>query len=660
VLYVIKRLTLGFCLIAAVSAILLFADRGRRNSTGSTRFQIAILKHADTPVLDEGVRGVIDGLAARGYRDGDRLVIARFNAQGDITTGNTMARQIIGAGYDLVVTSSTPSLQAVANLNRDGKTRHVFTLVADPFSAGVGLDRSDPLKHPPFMVGQSSLPPVERAFQLAREMRPELQRIGTAWNPAESNSVTVMGQAREMARKMGLTLLEANIDNSSAVGDAINSLIARDAEAIWVGADNTLISAITTVIAIGRRNNLPVFSVLPGAPDRGTLFDAGPNFYEVGKLGGDLVADVLEGADLTRIPVRDVLDIVPSFVSVNTTALKGLRDTWRIPADVLANADVVVDETGVRRKAVAANAHAPLKKKWRIDLVMLNRLIETEEAERGVIDGFKESGLVEGRDFERATRDAQGDMATVGGIIDTAIVNGADMLITFSTPALQAAMKKTRRVPIVFNYVADPIAAGAGTSLESHLPHVTGSFLVAAYEPMLSIVRTFLPRVHTIGTVYVPAEVNMVVMRDAMEKAAKEAGLELRAVAANSAPEVGEAAVALVAAGVDAIVQLPGNLTAAAFPSIAQVARRSRVPMFGFQSTQAKHGAVAVVARDYYDGGREAAHMAARVMRGESPATIPFVGIAKTRLLLNLTAARELGLTPPPALVSKADELLGK
>src|SRR5207344_803196 len=123
-------------------------------------------------------RGVLDGLADRGYRDGDRIVVQRFNAHGDMPTGIAIAKQVTGGDFDLVITSSTPSLQAVANNNRAGKVRHLFTLVADPFLSGVGLDRADPLKHPPFMAGQSSFPPVERAFQIARTMLPGLKRIG--------------------------------------------------------------------------------------------------------------------------------------------------------------------------------------------------------------------------------------------------------------------------------------------------------------------------------------------------------------------------------------------------------------------------------------------------------------------------------------------------
>src|SRR5262245_2102128 len=365
--------------------------------------RIAILQHANTAVLDEGIRHTIEGLASRGFRDGDTLTIDRFNAQGDMPTGIAIARQVTSGGYDLVITSSTPSMQAVANNNREGRTKHLFTLVADPFASGVGLDRANPLKHPPHMVGQGTFPPVDTTFALARRMLPGLARIGVAWNPSETNSLIFVERGRKVAQTMGLTLLEANADNTSAVGDAINSLIARDAQAIWVGGDNTVIAGIDSVIAMAKRSRLPVFTILPGVPDRGTLFDAGPDFYQVGRQGGLLAADILEGADISRIPVRDVLDLVPAFLSINTTVLKGLKEPWKAPDDALASASVVVDETGVHKKpAPAATSKAaadrrPLSKTWRLSLIQLNRVAEVEEGEHGVLDGLKEAGLVDGR-----------------------------------------------------------------------------------------------------------------------------------------------------------------------------------------------------------------------------------------------------------------------
>ncbi|HEX9366289.1 MAG TPA: ABC transporter substrate binding protein, partial [Vicinamibacterales bacterium] len=136
--------------------------------------------------------------------------------------------------------------------------------------------------------------------------------------------------------------------------------------------------------------------------------------------------------------------------------------------------------------------------------------------------------------------------------------------------------------------------------------------------------------------------------------------MELKTVAANSPTEVGDAALALASAHVDAICQLPGNLTASAFPSIARVSQQARLPVFVFQSSQVRAGAVAGVSRDYYESGREAGHVAARVMHGESPAGIPFIGFAKTKLIVNVGAARAMGLTSPAHIVGKADEVLGR
>ena len=659
-LYAIKRLWLGLCLIALTSAILLLADRGYRSSGSGSARRIAIIQHASTPVLDDGVRGVLDGLAARGYRDGDRLTVELFNAQGDMPTGIAIAKQVVSGGYDLVITSSTPSMQAVAHNNKDGHVRHLFTLVADPFVAGVGLDRAQPLTHPAHMIGQSSFPPVARTFEMAKQMLPGLQRVGVAWNPAESNSLAFVTKAREVATAMGLTLLEANVDTTSAVGEAVGSLASRGAQAIWVGGDNTVNAAMNTVISTATRSRIPVFTVLPGKPDRGTLFDAGPDFYQVGKLGGDLAADVLEGADITKIPVRDVLDVVPPYLSINTTVLKALRESWRVPDTALATATVVVDASGVHKKAAAGAANAPLNKKWKVSLIALVQTLDLEEAEKGVLDGLAEAGLVEGRDYEKTIRNAQGDMATLPALVDAALADGADMLITFSTPTLQAAIQRVKRIPIVFNYVADPFAAGAGTSDTEHLPNVTGVYLMGAYDKAMPLIKEILPRAHTLGTVFVPAEVNMVSQLEVLKRAVAAAGMELKPIAANSATEVGDATLALAAQHIDAICQLPGNLTAQAFPSMAQAAKRARLPMFVFQSSQVHAGAVAGMTRDYYDSGRESAHLAARVMRGEAPGRIPLVGFSKTKLIVNAGAARSLGLTIPPSLLSRADQVLGK
>ena len=337
-----KRLWLGLALIAVSSAVLLVSDVDRGKSGAGQMPRVAILQHASQALLEEGVQGMLDGLSASGFVPGKSIIIERFNAENDVGTANAIARQITSGGYDLVITSSTRSLQAVANANRDGRVKHVFGIVADASVAGVGVSKTNPLDHPKHLVGIGSFMPPDKAFRLARKMYPGLKSIGVAWNPSEANSEAFVVKAREACKEMGLQLVEVAVDNSSGVGEASSSLVARGVDALWVGGDVTVLVAIDTVIAAAKQGRIPVFSITPPNIDRGALFDLGTNFHDVGKEVGELAAQVLRGADLTKIPIRNV---VPERLLINRGVLKGLKDPWQIPPDVLAGAQRVIDAT---------------------------------------------------------------------------------------------------------------------------------------------------------------------------------------------------------------------------------------------------------------------------------------------------------------------------
>lgn len=182
----------------------------------------------------------------------------------------------------------------------------------------------------------------------------------------------------------------------------------------------------------------------------------------------------------------------------------------------------------------------------------------------------------------------------------------------------------------------------------------------AAFTEMLALIRQCLPSVRSLGTLYVPAEVNSVFYKERLEEAAAKAGIELITVPANTSSEVADAALALASRRLDAICQIPGNLTASAFPSIAQAAQRARLPVFAFQTSQVRTGASLVVGRDYQDSGRQAAALAVRIMRGERPAAMPFQAVTRTRIIVNLEAARRVGLAIPPSIVEHAAEVVGR
>src|SRR5262249_20219765 len=145
-----------------------------------------------------------------------------------------------------------------------------------------------------------------------------------------------------------------------------------------------------------------------------------------------------------------------------------------------------------------------------------------------------------------------------------------------------------------------------------------------------------------IGSLYVPAETNMVFYKNKMEAAAKKAGLNVVMLPVNTSSEVADASLALCSQNIDVICQIPGNLLAASFPSLVAAANKSEIPVFAFQTSQVTNGAVMALARDYYDAGQQTGEMAARVIRGENPAKIPLVGFEKTKIILNFNAADAL------------------
>ena len=349
----LRRCLPTVALLAGASALLLVTDQaGARRSVPA----VAVLKQVSTPVLDDAVTGMLEGLADKGWRDGETVTIRQFNAEGDMAQANAIAREITGGGFDMVLTSSTPSLQAVATANERGRVMHVFAAVADPFSAGVGLDRDNPLVHPRHLVGYCSLAPVDTTFGILQRINPRLRRVGVAHNPSESNSRRFMELARTSCRSRGIELFEAAVENSSGVVEAVQATIARGAEAIFIPGDTTVASVCDSVVAVAGRVGVPVFTLVPGKPDRGTLFDVGFDFRDVGLLAGRRAGDLLAGADSTTMPIGETAAEIPPRLTFNLTAPGVDSAVWLVPDELLAQAKVVIDASGRRDQPEAVLA----------------------------------------------------------------------------------------------------------------------------------------------------------------------------------------------------------------------------------------------------------------------------------------------------------------
>jgi ABC-type uncharacterized transport system substrate-binding protein len=661
VIRALSRLALPLALIAAAAGLLLWSDRGARHGGHRRQVEsipIAILQHSSNQLLDDLRIGTLAGLAERGWRPGENLTLTVLNPEGDLATGNLMAQKLAGGEYRLVISLSTVMLQALANANRGARTVQVFGGVTSPVDAGVGIRSLDSLDKPPQLTGVGTAQPVEEIMREMKRLHPSLARVGAVWNPAEVNSEVCTKRARIVAAELGIELLEAPIEQTKDVREAAESLISRGAEAFWTGGDASVNNAIDVLIGVAQRARVPVFSNITGHTQHGALLDLGANYLEVGTQVGRIAGDILSGGDAAKIPVHDFM---PKRILVNRRALEGLREPWQLDATVIAEAAEVIELDGsVTRRAPtpgAAVAAAPVRL-WKTRLVLYLETAPAEEAVHGLRDGLAAAGLSEGRDYTLTMSSAQGDLATLSSLLDGVASSDADLLVTLSTPTLQTALQRVRRIPIVFTFVANPLLAGAGRSNTDHLPNVTGVYTVGPYHEMAEILVKDFPSWKRVGTLFAPAEVNSVYNKDLFVTACNERGIAVETVAANSPSELADAALALAGKPIDAIVQISDNQTFGGFAAIAGAGRRARKPVVGFAGAAVEQGAAFALAVDFHQAGLDAAAKAVQVMRGTPPGDIPFTAPSRKELVVSPANAATMGLTLPPALLARADRVL--
>ncbi len=294
----------------------------------------------------------------------------------------------------------------------------------------------------------------------------------------------------------------------------------------------------------------------------------------------------------------------------------------------------------------------------KLALVQYNDSPLSEMTKEGILKGLSMAGYRKDTDYVINVYNAQGDVSTLNLIFDAVLNDNPRLVFVSSTPTLQVAVRKIKEIPVVFTTVADPIAAGAGSSYEDHLPNVTGISTLGDYGGMVKLVKTIIPGVKSIGTLYSPGEMNSVKNMNCFMEQTEAAGIELITIPVNSSSETADAALSLLARKPEVVCQIVDNLTSLSAATIIRICRDHRVPVFGFVSDQSEKGAVLVVSRDYVQAGIDAIRLAGKIFKGTNPAGIPFEFVSRTEILINTVAATENNITIPAEILNRENTVV--
>jgi putative ABC transport system substrate-binding protein len=279
----------------------------------------------------------------------------------------------------------------------------------------------------------------------------------------------------------------------------------------------------------------------------------------------------------------------------------------------------------------------------------------------GFRQGLRERGYVDGQNIAIDYRWAQGRFERLPALAAELAGLKPTVIVAFVTQSSVAARKATSTIPIVMVAVADPIGAGLVPSLARPGGNVTGnsSVSVEVTGKSLELLKEVAPERRRVAILWNPANAvfqNQMVKE--AEAASRRLGLQVQIIAARDASEIDKAFQLMTRERAEALAVLSDPTFIAARTQIVALAVKGRLPSVSGNRQYADTGGLMSYGPNFYELYRGAADYVDKILKGAKPGDLPIEQPTKFELIINLRTAKALGLTIPPSLLQRADQVI--
>ena len=278
-------------------------------------------------------------------------------------------------------------------------------------------------------------------------------------------------------------------------------------------------------------------------------------------------------------------------------------------------------------------------------------------SEPGFIQGLKDAGFLEGKNINIEWRWAEGQYNRLPSLANELVGRGVAVIITWDGPSSFAAMAATKIIPIVFLTGGDPVKTGLVDSFNRPGGNLTGvSLLVSVLGPKrLELLLELVPTARIISLLANPGNPNIRADVPEAQRAAESLGRHLEVLTASTENELDTA---FIAAKADALLVMPDPyFFVRCHQLVALTARYAMPAIYPFRECIDIGGLISYgnpLVYVYHQMGMQAG----RILKGARPADLPIQQSTKVELVINLKTAKALGLTVPPSLLARADEVI--
>lgn len=276
------------------------------------------------------------------------------------------------------------------------------------------------------------------------------------------------------------------------------------------------------------------------------------------------------------------------------------------------------------------------------------------------LQGLQELGWSVGQNARIDIRWSAGNAIDMRKYAVELVALAPDVILCSGTPPVAALLQVTRTVPIVFTVVADPVGAGFVDSLARPGRNATGfaSLEYGLSAKWVELLKEIAPGTTRVAVLRDPATSAGIGQFAAIQSAAPSLGMEVRAINVRDPAEIARAIAAFARGHSGGLIVTGSSLTVVNRNLIASLAARHKLPAIYPGRFFVASGGLISYGPDPIDQLRRAAGYIDRILKGEKPADLPVQAPTKYELVINLRTARALGLTVPPALLARADEVI--
>jgi putative ABC transport system substrate-binding protein len=275
--------------------------------------------------------------------------------------------------------------------------------------------------------------------------------------------------------------------------------------------------------------------------------------------------------------------------------------------------------------------------------------------------GLSEGGFAEGQNAAIEYRWAEGQFDRLPAFAADLVRRQVTVIVAMGMPAPVAAKAATQTIPIVFTIASDPVTLGLVSNLSRPGGNLTGATALSVElgPKQLEFLHELLPKAKTVALLLNPS--NPIVSENLaipVTAAARALGLELHSVHASNDREIEVTIARLAQEKIDGLVIGADPYFNSRSAQFATLAARHGIPTASFTREFAISGGLMSYVGSFSDLYRLAGTYAGRILKGEKPADLPVVQATKVELIVNLKAAKALGLDVPPTLLARADEVI--